>query len=67
MAEPSFVPYKPEPAGSDPTDAARRFYEILRQRRSVRLISDRPIPREVIEDLVRAAGTAPVDEYSPVG
>jgi len=67
MAEQSFIPYKPDPAGTDPADAARRFYEILRQRQSVRLFSDRPIPREVIEDLVRAAGTAPVDEYSPVG
>ena len=59
MAELSFVPYKPEPAESDPADAARRFYEILNQRRSVRFFSDRPVPREVIENLILAAGTAP--------
>ena len=59
MAELSFIPYKPEPADTDPADAARRFYETLRQRRSVRLFSDRPVPREVIENLIRAAGTAP--------
>ncbi|MCH8315148.1 MAG: nitroreductase family protein [Planctomycetes bacterium] len=59
MAEMSFVPYKPEPADTDPADAARRFYEILNQRRSVRFFSDRPVPREVIENLILAAGTAP--------
>ncbi len=59
MAEMSFVPYKPEPAESDPAEAARRFYEILNQRRSVRFFSDRPVPREVIENLILAAGTAP--------
>ena len=59
MAEMSFVPYKPEPAESDPAEAARRFYEILNQRRSVRFFSDRPVPRDVIENLILAAGTAP--------
>ena len=59
MAELTFIPYKPEPADTDPADAARRFYEILSQRRSVRFFSDRPVPREVIENLILAAGTAP--------
>ncbi|MCH8210663.1 MAG: nitroreductase family protein [Planctomycetes bacterium] len=59
MAELTFIPYKPEPADTDPADAARRFYEILNQRRSVRFFSDRPVPREVIENLILAAGTAP--------
>jgi nitroreductase len=38
---------------------AREFYEELQRRRSVRSFSDRPVPREVIEDCLRAAGTAP--------
>ena len=59
MAELTFIPYKPEPADTDPADAARRFYEILNQRRSVRFFSDRPVPREVIENLILTAGTAP--------
>ncbi len=59
MAELTFIPYTPEPADTDPADAARRFYEILNQRRSVRFFSDRPVPREVIENLILAAGTAP--------
>ena len=59
MDELRFISYKPPTPATDPADAARRFYETLRQRRSVRLFSDRPVPREVIEDLIRAAGTAP--------
>lgn len=38
---------------------ARAFAESAARRRSVRSFSSRPVPREVIEDLVRAAGTAP--------
>ena len=38
---------------------AHEFYEEIRRRRSVRAFSDRPAPREVIEDCIRAAGTAP--------
>ena len=38
---------------------AREFYEEIRSRRTVRQFSPRPIPREVIEDCLRAAGTAP--------
>lgn len=38
---------------------ARAFYETMRQRRTVRDFSDRPVAREVIEDCLRAAGTAP--------
>jgi len=38
---------------------ARAFYERMRTRRSVRAFSDRPVPREVIEACLLAAGTAP--------
>jgi len=38
---------------------ARAFYERMRTRRSVRAFSDRPVPREVIETCLLAAGTAP--------
>lgn len=38
---------------------ARSFYEEVRRRRSVRQFSDRPVSRGVIEDCLRAAGTAP--------
>ncbi len=38
---------------------AGEFYEEVQRRRSVRSFSDRPVPRGVIEDCLRAAGTAP--------
>ena len=39
--------------------ASRSFYENVKRRRSVREFSDRSIPIEVIENAIRAAGTAP--------
>lgn len=38
---------------------ARAFHDSLRRRRTVRDFSDRPVPREVIEPCLAAAGTAP--------
>jgi nitroreductase len=40
-------------------ERARKFYEDVRRRRTVRDYTDRPIPDDVIEDCIRAAGTAP--------
>lgn len=37
----------------------RSFYEEMKRRRTVRDFSDRSVPREIIEDCLRAAGTAP--------
>lgn len=37
----------------------RAIYENLDRRRSVREFSDRPVPRDIIETALRAAGTAP--------
>ena len=38
---------------------SREFYRIMARRRSVRDFSGRPIPREVLENAIRAAGSAP--------
>jgi iodotyrosine deiodinase len=38
---------------------AREFYEVMQHRRTIRDFSDRPVPFEVIEHCIRAAGTAP--------
>ncbi|PWE17946.1 nitroreductase family protein [Marinicauda salina] len=38
---------------------AKAFYEEMRTRRTVRDFSDRPVPRELIEHAILAAGTAP--------
>jgi len=60
MTAPRFVPlgarYIPD---STPEQAAREFYERMRLRRSVRHFSDRPVSRETIEWIVRAACSAP--------
>ncbi|XP_063299151.1 iodotyrosine deiodinase 1 [Pelobates fuscus] len=38
---------------------SKEFFELLNQRRSVRFISNEPVPREVINNIIRAAGTSP--------
>lgn len=38
---------------------ASELFEEMKRRRSVREFSDRPVPREIIENCVRTAGTAP--------
>jgi iodotyrosine deiodinase len=38
---------------------ARAFYDEIRRRHTVREFSARPVPRDIIEDCLRAAGTAP--------
>jgi iodotyrosine deiodinase len=57
-------PFVPHPTWQEiPADEMKRrsaeFYTAVNQRRTVREFSDRPVPREVIENALRAAGTAP--------
>lgn len=40
-------------------ERVRSFYGQLKRRRTVREFSKRPVPREIIEDCIMAAGTAP--------
>ena len=40
-------------------EAAKTFYNEIRKRRTVREFSDRAVPREIIEDALKTAGTAP--------
>ncbi len=58
---PKFVPlpdYQEYPP-SVMTERAHAFYAGVKRRRTVRQFSDRPVPRGVIDDCLRAAGTAP--------
>ena len=38
---------------------AEEFYAVMQRRRTIRDYSERPVPREIIEHCIRAAGTAP--------
>ena len=38
---------------------SEEFYLEMEKRRTVRQFSDRPVPRMIIENCIRAAGTAP--------
>ncbi|KAM3602980.1 uncharacterized protein V6R79_014345 [Siganus canaliculatus] len=40
-------------------ERSKDFYTLLNQRRSVRFFSQEPVPREVIDNIIRTAGTAP--------
>ena len=52
------LPYHP-PTEQEALRRARRFREVMERRRSVRHFSDRPVPRETIGELIRAASSAP--------
>ncbi|MEP2030961.1 MAG: nitroreductase family protein [Paracoccaceae bacterium] len=53
------LPDRSELSDEEMQTAARAFYEKMRQRHTVRDYIDRPIPRSVIEDCIRTAGSAP--------
>ena len=53
-----FSRLEPRPFGYD------EFFEFLRMRRSVRVFKDRPVDREVIDKILKAAATAPMG-YPP--
>ena len=53
------VPLERFDPGLGSARAARSFYDVMRQRRSVRMFSDRPVAVEAIEWIIRSAGTAP--------
>ncbi len=60
MAQPpKSIPLSPYDPGVPPELAARGFYEIVRQRRTVRMFSDRPVSEETIRWICASAGTAP--------
>lgn len=61
MAEYPFIPLNqyPEYSVEEMQTRAATFYAEMNQRRTVRHFADRPVPRQIIEDCIRTAGTAP--------
>jgi nitroreductase len=60
IAQPALVPLNfHELPEAEMRQRATEIREELQRRRTVRHFSDRPVPREIIEECLRAAGTAP--------
>jgi nitroreductase len=56
----NYIPYKPlEVPNDDRIQAAENFYQTMNQRRSVRHFSDRSVDENIIENIIKTAGTAP--------
>eukprot|EP00062_Callorhinchus_milii_P009698 gi/632953782/ref/XP_007892611.1/ PREDICTED: iodotyrosine dehalogenase 1 [Callorhinchus milii] len=54
------IPYSPKHYSEEEMmRRAKKFYELMNKRRSVRFFSDEPVPREVIDYVIRTAGTSP--------
>lgn len=60
MKHANFIEYQPHIVpDEDRFEKSEQFYHFLNKRRSIREFSDEPIPMEIIENILRAAGTAP--------
>lgn len=60
MTTDSFIPFEHEEL--DPQESLKRvrsFYTDINKRRSLRMFSDKPVAKEVIEYVIKSAGTAP--------
>ena len=54
------VPYRaPRMTASQRQEASRHFLEVMARRRTIRHFSTRPVPRELIDNAIRAAAAAP--------
>lgn len=64
-ADTPHIPYKFEKISEDDMKLrSLTFYEHLNKRRSIRNLSSDPIPMEIIENIIRAAGTSPSGAHS---
>ncbi|TQV86539.1 nitroreductase family protein [Aliikangiella coralliicola] len=52
---PDFIEYSPE----EMEQRSEEFYNEIKRRHTVRMFSDRPVDRKIIENCLKAAGTAP--------
>ena len=60
MTTENFIPFEYDQV--EPKDSLERvkaFYNDINKRRSLRMFSDKPVDREVIEYVIKSAGTAP--------
>ncbi|MES0870904.1 nitroreductase family protein [Pseudovibrio sp. SCP19] len=57
--EPVDLPDRMDLSDEQMLEAVKAFYDKMKRRHTVRDFSDRPVAREVIEECIRTAGTAP--------
>ncbi|XP_014358851.2 iodotyrosine deiodinase 1 [Papilio machaon] len=54
------IPYRPlQRSDEEVLQRSREYYELMAKRRTVRSFSTEPIPQEVLDNIVRTAGTSP--------
>ena len=53
------LPHSEQFSAQEMTQKAESYYQLIKRRHSVRHFSDEPVPRQVIETCIKAAGTAP--------
>ena len=60
MKSENFTPYTaPKFTPEESAQRAQDLYDYMDERRSVREFSDRPVSREIIENLIKTASSAP--------
>jgi nitroreductase len=61
MKQSNFIPYSTyqEYSLAEMQKRAKGFRKEMERRRTIRTFSNRPVPREIIEECIRTAGTAP--------
>lgn len=60
MQNSNFIPYQPILFSEEKSlEESRDFYEFMDKRRSLREFSDKPVAKEVIENLIKTASSAP--------
>jgi nitroreductase len=61
MTKSNFVPLEGfvERSQEEMVERSREFFDMIKTRRTIRDFSDKPVPREVIENAIAAAGRAP--------
>lgn len=60
MQEFPFIPYSQQLSTNEESlNKSQSFYLMMNERRSVRHFSNRPVSKEIIENLIKTAGTAP--------
>ncbi len=60
MTTQNFIPFDPvEFDEAEMLERSRSFYKFMDRRRSLRMFSDKPVPKELIENFIRTASSAP--------